>query len=514
MPDVSSNNKRIAKNTIALYTRQILVMLVTLYTSRVILNTLGVSDFGIYNVVGGVVTMFSFITGTMASASQRYIAYDIAKKDAARTKETFSLIMLSYMMLALLFLLLAESVAVWFLNTKMNIPPDRMEAANWVLQFSVLSFLMTIFQMPYLSMCIAKEHMNVYAYVSIAEAVLRLLIVYLLMISDYDKLKVYAVLMFLTTVIIFSLYRGYCRRKFSESHYTLFYDKRRFIELTSFAWWNMIGALANVLRSQGINILLNIFFTPVVNAARGIAFQVNNAIINFSNNFYTAVKPQIVKNYAVGNGDKMNELIIRSSRFAYYLILLISLPIFLNTEQILTLWLKTPPEYSVLFVKIITINVLLEVFSMPLAAGMQATGNIKAYQLTISVLYLFVIPVSYLLLKLGCPPATPMIVNLAIVFLSIAPRLLLCHRHYKLSFRKYSINVIGHVFLTTIICYFAGAELVRFLSPSSSFHSVALAVASSILVCLLIIFFIGLTRHERTYMLEIAKRKFRKRQQP
>ncbi len=496
MPDTSSNSKRIAKNTIALYTRQILVMLVTLYTSRVILNTLGVSDFGIYNVVGGVVTMFSFITGTMASASQRYIAYDIAKKDAARTKETFSLIMLSYMMLAMLFLLLAESVAVWFLNTKMNIPPDRMEAANWVLQFSIFSFFITIFQMPYLSMCIAKEHMNVYAYVSIAEAVLRLLVVYLLMISDYDKLKVYAVLMFLTTVVIFLLYRWYCIRKFDESHYRFYYNRKRLVELTSFAWWNMIGALANVLRSQGINILLNIFFNPVVNAARGIAFQVNNAIINFSNNFYTAVKPQIVKNYATGNMIKMHNLIISSSRLAFYLLLILSLPVYLNAEQVLRIWLKTPPEYAPLFVKLILINTLLEVFSMPLVSGLQAHGRIKPYQLTVSIVYMLNVPISYIFLRMGYAPETPMIVNIMLYLLSFPVRLWFCHQYFGLPLMIFVFDVIIRTFLVAAFCFVVNYHLTTYVNPDKTITGLIYSVLLTVTITTSIVLMVGIKKKE------------------
>jgi O-antigen/teichoic acid export membrane protein len=273
----------------------ILTMLVSLYTVRVVLNTLGVVDYGIYNVVGGVVAMFSFLSSTMASASQRFFAFELGRRDYDKLKQAFSLTLLIYIGIAILILVLSETVGLWFLNTQMTVPEERMNAANWVYQFSIFSFIMTILTVPYNSAIIAREHMKVYAYVSIIEVVLKLIIVYLLVFFSFDKLKLYAVLTFFVACLITFIYRTYCKRRFKECIYFFYWDANKFKEILSFAWWNMIGAMANIFKTQGINILLNVFFNPVINAARAIAFQVNSALTNFTNNFYMAVRPQITK---------------------------------------------------------------------------------------------------------------------------------------------------------------------------------------------------------------------------
>ena len=500
--DNSANSKRIAKNTLLLYVRQLLIMAVSLYTSRLVLQMLGVTDFGIYNVVGGVVVMFSFLTGTLGSATQRYLAYDLANGDAKRLHETFGLVMLTYIIMAIITVVLSESIAVWFLNTKMTIPADRIYAANWVLQFAILTFVVHIFSTPYLSVVIAHEQMDVYAYVSIADVVLKLLVVYLLQVFFLDRLILYSILMFFTSLLITLCYAFYCYRNYKESHFRFFYDKTRFVEMTAFAWWNMIGALANILRSQGINILLNLFFNPAINAARGIAYQVNNAITSFANNFYTAVKPQIIKSHAKGEDTHMRQLIISSSKLAFFLLLLISLPIALNAHYVMSLWLVTPPEYTSLFVQLVLLNALAEVFNIPLVAGLQATGNIKYLQLSVSLLYFLNIPVSYFFLKLGFPPETPMIVNLVIVVVCMIPRLILCNHYYGLSIKRYTIDVLARGWAIVLLCYYIGKLL-----PWTGVNSIIDLALSSIflwLITLALILILGLSSHERNMVVNIV----------
>ena len=492
----SDNNKRIAKNTMLLYFRQILILLVSLYTSRVLLNALGVDDYGIYNVVGSIVTMFSFITNTMATASQRFLSYDLAKNDPIRLRQTFSLVMLSYIILILIALILSEGIGVWFLNAKMNIPLDRLEAANWVLQFSIFSFVAQILAAPYMAVIISREKMDVYAYVSIVEAILKLAIIYLLVIVPIDQLKSYAALMFFCAATVTLLYGLYCKSNFPESRFVFFYDKHRFKELCSFAWWNTIGAFSNVLRSQGINILLNLFFTPAINAARGIAYQVNSAIMNFSNNFYMAVRPQIIKNYAKGELAEMHNLIFFSSRFAFYLVFVISLPILLITQPILDIWLKTPPAYTSLFVQLVVINSLLEVLSFPLVNGLQAAGKIRTYQLVVSTAYLMNLPVSYVLLKMGYPPETTMYVNIAIVVLCFIPRLLLCRKYINISLVSYLRTVLLRLFVVTVamsfICLF-----VRSLFSFDSLMKVLSAICVMLVLSMVGVYVLGLSSMER-----------------
>jgi O-antigen/teichoic acid export membrane protein len=282
----TENNKRIAKNTLMLYFRMLLIMGVSLYTVRIVLNTLGVEDYGIYNVVGGIVVMFSFLSNTMASASQRFFAFELGRKDYDQLKKTFSMTVTIYLIIAVIILILAETLGLWFLNTQLSIPVERMETANWVYQFTIFSFMMTMLTVPYNAAIVAHERMNVYAYVSIVEAFLKLLIVYILVLFSYDKLKLYAILMFGVTTFITLIYRTYCKRQFQECSYNFYWEKPLFKELIGYSGWNLFGAIAGILNNQGINILLNIFFGPIVNAARAIAYQVNTAVNQFVTNFF------------------------------------------------------------------------------------------------------------------------------------------------------------------------------------------------------------------------------------
>lgn len=492
-----------------LYFRQILIMLVSLYTGRVVLNVLGVEDFGIYNVVGGIVTIFSFITGTMATASQRFLSYDLAKGEPVRLRQTFSLVFLSYVMLSAVTIVMSESIGIWFLNTHMSIPSERMEAANWVFQFSILSFVISIMSAPYMAVIISRERMGVYAYASIVEVVLKLIVVYLLTVIAFDKLKVYSMLMMLISLSMTIFYAIYCSRKFPESRYTYFYDKPRFKELCSFATWNVIGAIANVLRSQGINILLNVFFNPAVNAARGIAYYVNNALVTFSNNFYTAVKPQIIKDYARDEKEKMHKLIFLSSRFAFYLMLIVSLPILFITQPIMELWLITPPDYTSLFVQLVVINSLIEVLSFPLVSGLQASGKIKTYQLVVSVAYMMNLPVSYIFLKLGYPPEVTMYVNISIVIVCFIPRLLLCRRYIGITLSAYFREVLMRLLVTTIITMI----ICKCVSGMFDYGKVWLIVVSVCVVILLSamsVYTVGLSKSERNMLNRLIISKVRK----
>lgn len=504
MQNISLNNKRIAQNTLLLYFRQLLIMFVSLFTSRVVLQALGITDFGIFNVVGGMVTMFSFLMSTMASASQRYLSYDLASGNDEKLRQTFGLVMLTYLLLIIITVILIESTAVWFLNNKMTIPPDRLNAANCVLQFAILTFVANIFATPYLSVVIAREKMDVYAYVSILDVIIKLLIVYLLVEFSYDRLILYSFLMFVSSLLITLIYIIYCRRNFKESRCNLFYTKKRFKEMLAFAWWNMIGTVSNLLRSQGINILLNMFFNPAVNAARGIAYQVNSAITGFANNFYTAVRPQIIKTHASKEDDRMRSLISYSSRLAFYLMLILSLPIIIHARHLLSLWLVEPPEYSSLFVQLILVNALLEVFSMPLTTGLQATGNIKNYQLIVSGIYLLNIPISYILLKMGMPPESPMYVNILLVLVGVLPRLLFCKKYYALSIRKYSREVLLKAGVVSVPCYLICKYLIARFYIHSSVVSLLANVTIMGIVSIVVIYVVGLTQTDRQRLNSLA----------
>lgn len=505
--NIIRGNSKIAKNTILLYLRQIILIIISLYTSRVILAVLGIEDYGVYNVVGGIVLMFSFITTTMASASQRFLSYDLAQRNEERLSQTFSLTMLCYIIISVISFLLCELIAVWFLNTYLNIPENSLYAANWVLQFSIFSFIANLIATPYISVIIAREKMSVYAYVSICDGFFKLAIVFILKLWVANRLILYGLLMFIETSLISGFYAIYTILHFRESRYKYFYDRVRLKEMFAFAWWNVIGALSNVLRSQGINILLNIFFNPVVNAARGIAYNVNSAISNFSNNFYTAVRPQIIKRYAAGAVDEMLNLVFISSKFAYFLLLILSLPILFETEFLLKIWLSTPPEYSSVFVKLIVINSLMEVLNYPLVNAIQATGNIKTYQLVVSGFYLLNLPISYLLLKEGMPPESTMYVNIALLLVCFWPRLIICKKYFRLSITNYFKNVVSKIVLVTAISLMLAYLTTYIIGDYESIKVLIVKTSIIIMFTVVTVLFIGFNYSERKKIYSLIKLK-------
>jgi O-antigen/teichoic acid export membrane protein len=361
MPSV--NNKRIAKNTLLLYVRMLVMMLVSLYTVRVILNTLGSVDYGIYNVVGGIIAMFSFLSSTLASASQRFFAFELGRRNYNQLQKTFSMSILIYGMLAVLILVVAEIIGIWFINNLLTIPKERIDAANWVYQFAILSFMATIIRIPYQATIIAHERMHVFAYISIVEVSLKLLIVFLLVIIPFDKLKLYAILYFLVTLTVTTIFNVYCRKKFVECKFIFHWNTALFKMIASYSGWNMFETSSKIISSQGGNILLGMFFSPIVNAARGIAHQVSVTMNHFVLNFMTATRPQIIKYHAQGDNRNMFDLAIRSSKFCFYLMFVISSPVLLETKYILTLWLHDVPTNTIIFKKLIIITILIEVIS-------------------------------------------------------------------------------------------------------------------------------------------------------
>ena len=407
------SNKRIAKNTVLLYFRMLLTMGVSLYTSRIVLNTLGVEDFGIYNVVGGVVMMFSFMNSAMSSATQRFLAIELGKKDDEQLKKVFSMSITIHAIIALIILVFAETLGLWFLNAKLVIPIDRMDAANWVYQASILAFMLTVMGVPYNAIIIANERMSVYAYVSIVEVVLKLFIVFALVWIGYDKLKLYAIFILCVTIIIWIIYNIYCKRNFPETRYRFFWDKSLYKTMMHYAGWNLFGNLAHVTIGQGLNILLNLFFGPVVNSARGIAYQVNTAVSGFVINFQMAMNPQIFKSYAANDLKYMHQLIFQGAKYSFFLLFFLALPLLIDTETILKWWLKIVPEYTVLFCRLVLINTLIDCISGPLMTAAQATGRIKKYQTAVGGLLLLILPISYLFLKNEFPPEITLYVSIS-----------------------------------------------------------------------------------------------------
>ena len=451
MTDTSANNKRIAKNTLLLYFRMLFMMAVSLYTSRVVLNALGVEDFGIYNVVGGVVAMFSMLSGSLSAAITRFITYELGKGNQENLKKIFSSSVTIQIGLAILIIVVAEAIGVWFLNMKMNIPDVRITAANWVFQFSILTFAVNLISVPYNASIIAHERMSAFAYISILEAIGKLAIVFLIVISPMDKLIFYAILMCAVALIVRLAYGVYCKRHFEECTYHFIFDRDLLKHMFGFAGWNFIGATSAVLRDQGGNVVINLFCGPAANAARGIAFQVNNAISGFVTNFMTALNPQITKSYAAGDRKYMMTLIFQGARLSFYMLLLLSLPVLINTHYILGLWLKIVPDHAVLFVQLVLVFAMSESISNPLITAMLATGRIRNYQLVVGGLQMINLPVSYILLRIEMFPEVVLVVAIVISQCCLAARLLMLREMIGLSVRKYMKKVYVNVLVVTVI---------------------------------------------------------------
>jgi O-antigen/teichoic acid export membrane protein len=500
----SQNNKRIAKNTLMLYFRMILTMLVSLYTSRVVLNTLGVEDFGIYNVVGGFVTMFGFLNSAMASATQRFLAFEIGKGDHEQLRNVFSMSINIHFFIVFIILILAETIGLWFVNTQLTIPTGRMGAAQWVYQFSILAMMVNMVSVPYNAMIIAHERMNVFAWVSIAEVSLKLFIVFMLQWFGFDKLKFYAVLTFCVSLIIRFIYGFYCSRQFKESKFRYFWDKSLFKTLISYAGWNLWGNAAFILKGQGVNVLLNIFFGPVVNAARGIAYQVSGAINQFVANFQMAMNPQIIKSYAVNDLKYMHQLIFRGAKYSFFLLFTLSLPILLETEQILRVWLKIVPDYTVIFTRLVIINVLIDCISGPLMTAAQASGKIKLYQSVVGGLLILNLPISYLFLKFGFQPQVTIFVSIGISILALMLRLLILRNLVKLKIENFFYQVILKI---TIVGIFAVIIPLLFsIFMDISIHRFIIVILTSIISSLSVIFLLGLSNDEKNYFVNGLKK--------
>ena len=512
MPDTSSNNKRVAKNTLFLYFRMILIMLVTLYTSRVVLAELGIEDYGIYNVVGGVVIMFSFLNNCMSTATQRFLTFELGRGDMERLKRVFAASLNIHIAIGILIILLAETIGLWFVNEKLVISADRIVAANWVYQFSILTFCINIIQVPYNAVLIAHEKMSVYAYISILEALLKLGIVYLLVIIPTDKLVIYSILVFTVQFIIRGIYQVYCRRNYIESRFKLFWDKELYKQMSSFAGWNLFGSVAWLLRDQGINIVLNLFFGPAINAARGVASQVSNAVMGFISNFQVALNPQITKDYAIGNIDGMERLSYLGIKFSFLILFTMAFPLCLNIDYVLHLWLVEVPDYAAVFIILIMIDSLANtLFGSPLMTSLAATGRIRNYQIVVSCIILCILPVGYVALKIGCD--APSVFYVSIVFTLIAGfvRFLFCRKQIGYSLRKMSRNVLLPAIGVSAVSLPLPIYIKCCWLEAQSWVNFILLCAISAFVTMLVSWFVGLRKNERQTLISTIKKKIHKR---
>lgn len=499
MPDNQSNNKRIAKNTLLLYFRMLLTMVISLYTSRVVLNTLGVEDFGIYNVVGGIVAMFGFVNAAMGSSTARFLTFALGENEQSKLRKTFSVSFTIHFLIAILIVLLAETAGLWFFKTNMQIPIGRVDAAMWVFQFSVLAAVLSILIVPFNAFIIAHEKMSAFAYISIADVILKLAIVYVLQIAPIDKLIMYSILLFGVQIINWGLYVAYCKRHFLETNIRLLYDKTLFRDMASFAGWSLIGNLAYVTYTQGLNMLLNMVFGPVVNAARGIAVQVQMAVYNFVNNFQTAINPQLVKSYAAGEIEYQRNLICYSSKISFFLLCVLAMPVFLETPYILKIWLVQVPEHTINFVRIMLFVSLIDTLSVPISFSIGATGNVKSSNIIISIILLLILPSSYLFLKLGFPPEAVFLTHFSFAAVAQIARVLILKSLTGFSIRYYSKTVILPTGLVLLILSFVALQIVT-LFPERNFSNLIIVSLLSVSASLSIIYFIGLGTYERTML--------------
>ena len=492
----TANNKRIAKNTMLLYFRMLFIMVISLFTSRINLQSLGAEDLGIYNVVGGVVAMFSVFSGSIATSISRFITYELGKNDKLRLSNVFSSAVSIMMVLSIFIIAIAEITGVWFLNNKMVIPADRMYAANWVLQLSIFSFAISLISIPYNAALIAHERMSAFAYISIFEVITKLIICYSLYVSPIDKLITFAVLLFILAVSLRLIYGIYCKKNFEECTYRFVLDKSLFKEIAGFAGWSSFTMVAYTMYNSGLNILLNLFFGSVVNAARAIAVQVQNAVQGFCRNFQVALNPQIIKSYAEGDVKRVYTLIYVGSKFSFYLMFLIFLPIILEAEYILNLWLKDIPDHTVIFVRLILCIVVIDSIGGPLYCAQQATGKIKNFQLVTGTLMFMILPVSYIVLKLGSNPESIYYVYFFILAIVQVVSIFMVGNIIKMSLREYSKEVALPLIYVVTASIIAPTLLLQIVSGNNitSFLSVSVTCVIS---TALSIYFLGLKPSEK-----------------
>lgn len=493
-----TDNKRIAKNTLILYFRMLFMMFIGLYTSRINLQSLGVEDFGIYNVVGGIVVMFSIINSSITASISRFLTFELGTGNIEKLKKVFSTSVTIQIGISLIILLLAETVGLWFLNNKMVIPESRIIAANFVYQFSIAIFIINLISMPYNACIIAHERMTAFAWITIYDALAQLLVAWLTFVSPIDKLIFYSGLLVLVSLTQRFIYFFYCKRNFDECRYKFSFDKELLSNMFGFAGWNFIGATSGILRDTGGNIVINLFCGPTVNAARGIANQVNKAVISFANSFITAINPQITKSYANGENDKMINLIYKGAKFSFFLMLLLGLPVILESEYLINLWLGQIPEHTILFVQLTILFAMSESISNPLITAMLATGRIKNYQIVVGGLQMLNLPISYICLRLGCIPETVVIVAIIISQCSLIARIYMLKSMIGLNPIDYFEKVYSRIIFTFIIA-FIFPILIKSQSDKS-FISFILIMSVSFLSASICILYIGCNKSERSFI--------------
>lgn len=502
----ATSNTRIAKNTLFLYFRMLISMLITLYTSRVVLDVLGAEDYGLYNVIGGILVLLSVLKVLVSSGTQRFINFEMGRGSSIdKLLAIFTSSLTIFAVIGAIILILAETIGLWFLNSYLIIPADRIFAANLVYQVTIISVFVSLVQIPYTSAIMAHERMDIYGYIGIGEPIVRLGLILLLPFFPGDKLIIYSLLLLILLVGVTLFYINFCKRYFEECCFKLSKDWATCRSLVSFTVWNLLETLSNSLSGQGQNILLNMFFGPVVNAARAVAYQVNGAVQGFASNFLIATFPQITKNYSAGNYEAYYKLMIRSSKFAFLVMSVLFIPICLNTDYILSIWLKTPPENSALFINLVIIGMMIRMFSEPLYTGIQATGNIKNYQIATNVVTILNLPLCYVLLQIWPEPSIVFYVTIGLAFYFVGARV---------YFIKILANFPATDFLIMIMTKCVIPGLVVFLPLYFVNSRLSINLASFILISLvsviwscLIFATLSLNKQERQFIINMIHKK-------
>lgn len=492
------NNKRIIKNTAFLYFRMLLTLGVTLYTSRVVFNALGVEDFGIYNVVAGVVTMFAFIKGAMSSATQRFFSFELGRNELIKLHNTFKMSINIHIIISIVLILVCETLGVWFLNNKLTINPDRLDAANFVFQCAVAGLVLTVMDVPYNANIVAHERMQAFAYISLLDVGLKLAVVSMLSFNLGDDLEVYALFTLLANVVVWLCYFTYNRINFSNTKFGFYWNGGLFKTLIGYTGWNLFGNLAAVGANQGINILLNIFFGPSVNAARALAYQINSAVSGFVTNLQMAINPQIIKNYSIGSYQEMNTLVFKGTKYSFFLLYIIALPFFIKTSEIIELWLGSVPEYASIFCKLALIDALIISLSGGLMAALQATGKIKHYQLVVGGILLLNLPLSFVVLKFFPHPEVVFVISISLSLIALYSRLVFNLHLNGVKISSYMKSVILPCFF--VVCFSLPLFFISLnISRNAFFDLIGTAFFSSI-VSLVGVLFLGLDKSEKEFI--------------
>ena len=491
----SDNNKRIAKNTLFLYLRMFVMMLTALFTSRIVLDVLGAADYGLNNIIGGVVVLFSFLNSALLSATQRFLNFYLGRQDYKQTNVVFCMSMNTYLLLSIVVVVLGETIGLWFVNTQLNIPSERMYAAQWVYQFTLIQFVINLLRVPYNASIIAYERMNFYAYVSLVEVIAKLLVVYLLYITTFDKLIFYSFLYTIVPLIVAFIYKIYCNRNFETTKYKRIWDKVAFKEMFSFSGWSLFGSLANLAAQQGLNILINIFYGVTINAAAGIANQISNNVYGFISNFQTAFQPQIVKTYAAKEIDNFHRLIFQTSKFSYFMVLVLVLPILFTIDGILDIWLKEVPRYTAIFCRLILVFLSIEAITAPLWMSVQATGKIRNYQILVASLIFLNFPLAYIVLKLGMPVYSVWVIRIIVNIVVMIARCIYMQKKLNFPLLSYLKAVIAPILSVTFVAI--PIPLILNYMIHGFWQNMIIVGIATFALTILDVYFVGMNTHEK-----------------